>query len=109
MDIIGYRTRPNIDAQSAIQFAESAQNLVDVMPDGMFSAMFRIEDGVPKCDVHLPSIVDVLLFCGCPKLTEREYDYRYYEYGGISNGIHYFCLIEPKIANELGLKREEED
>lgn len=106
---LDYRTRQNINHQAAQQFAKSAQKLASVMPDGVISALFDVTDGVEKGSVHVSSVADVRLFCDCPKLTEREYDYRHYEYGGISNGIHYFCLIEPKIANELGLKLEEKD
>lgn len=106
---LDYRTRQNINHQAAQQFAKSAQKLASVMPGGVISAQFDTVSGVIESKVHLSSIADVRLFCNCPKLTEREYDYRHYEYGGISNGIHYFCLIEPKIANELGLKLEEED
>lgn len=107
---LDYRTRQNINHQAAQQFAKSAQKLASVMPDGVISALFMDgADGVAKGSVHVSSVADVRLFCENAKLTGLKCDGEYFEYGGVSDDVYYFCLIEPENANELGLKLEEED
>ena len=111
---IDYRTKQNIDSQAAQQLAEAMRNLMDVIdsvPDSVLSAGFDCFPAadMPQCRVHLSSIADVRLFCDNAKLAKIKYNYEYLEYGGVSDNVHYFCLIEPETANELGLKLEEED
>lgn len=111
---IDYRTRQNIDKQSAQQFAEAMRNLMDVIdsvPGSVLSAGFDLLPvaDMPHCRVHLSSITDVHQFCGNAKLREPEITIRYFEYGGISDDIYYFCLVEPEIAKAMGLKLEDED
>lgn len=109
---IDYRTRQNIDKQSAQQLAEAMRNLMDVIdsiPGSVLSAGFDCFPAadMPQYRVHLPSIADVHQFCVTAKLREPETAIRYFEYGGISDGIYYFCLIEPEIAKAMGLKLED--
>lgn len=111
---IDYRTRQNIDKQSAIQFAEAMRNLMDVIdsvPGSVLSAGFDCFPAadMPQCRVQLSSIMDVHQFCGNAKLREPEIAIRYFEYGGISDDIYYFCLVEPEIAKAMGLKPKEGD
>lgn len=111
---IDYRTRQNIDKQSAQQLAEAMRNLMDVIdsvPGSVLSAGFDCFPAadMPQCRVHLSSITDVHQFCVTAKLREPETAIRYFEYGGISDDIYYFCLVEPEIAKAMGLKPEEED
>ncbi|MGM9630391.1 hypothetical protein [Butyricicoccus sp.] len=104
---LDYRTRQNIDKQAAQQFAESAQKLRSIMPDGVISAQFDIVSGVTEGKVHLSSIADVHLFCDNAKLFKIKYNYEFFEYGGVSDNVYYFCLLEPEVAEALGLKPEE--
>ena len=111
---IDYRTRQNVDKQSAQQLAEVMRNLMDVIDtvrDSVLSAGFDLFPAadMPHFRVHLPGIADVHQFCGNAKLRELEIASRYFEYGGISDDIYYFCLVEPEIAKAMGLKLEEED
>lgn len=111
---IKHHMRQNIDKQYAQRLAEAMRNLMDVIdsvPGSVLSAgfdLFPVADR-PHCRVHLPGIADVHQFCGNAKLRELEIASRYFEYGGISDDIYYFCLIEPENANALGLKLEEGD
>ena len=111
---IDYRTRQNIDKQSAQRLAEAMRNLVDIIdsvPGSVISAGFDCfpSADMAQCRVHLHGIADVHQFCGNAKLRELEIASRYFEYGGISDDIYYFCLVEPEIAKAMGLKPEEED
>ena len=106
--------RQNIDKQSTQRLAEAMRNLMDVIdsvPGSVIYAgfdLFPVAD-MPHCRVHLHGIADVHQFCGNAKLRELGIASRYFEYGGISDDIYYFCLIEPENANALGLKLEEGD
>lgn len=111
---IDYRTQQNIDKQSARQLAEAMRNLMDVIdsvPGSVLSAGFDLfpATDMPHCQVHLHGIADVHQFCGNAKLRELETVSRYFEYGGISDDIYYFCLVEPEVAKSMGLKPEEGD
>lgn len=111
---IDYRTRQNIDKQSAQQLAEAMRNLMDVIdsiPGSVLSAGFDCFPAadMPQYRVHLPSIADVHQFCGNAKMREPETAIRYFEYGGISDDIYYFCLVDPEIAKAMDLKLEDED
>ena len=111
---IKHHTRQNIDKQSAQRLAEAMWNLMDIVdsvPGSVLSAgfdLFPVSDR-PHCRVHLHGIADVHQFCGNAKLRKLEIASRYFEYGGISDDIYYFCLVEPEIAKAMGLKPEEED
>ena len=106
---LDYRNRQNINHQAAEQFSKSGQKLASVMPDGVISALFDVADGVAKGSVHVSSVADVRLFCENAKLTGLKYDGEYFEYGGVSDDVYYFCLLEPDVVKALGLKPEEED
>ena len=111
---IKHHMRQNIDKQSAQRLAEAMRNLMDVIdsvPGSVLSAgfdLFPVAD-MPHCHVHLHDIADVHQFCGNAKLRELENVGRYFEYGGISDDIYYFCLVEPELAKAMGLKPEEGD
>lgn len=111
---IKHHMRQNIDKQSAKRLAEAMRNLMDVIDTvrgSVLSAgfdLFPVAD-MPHCQVHLHGIADVHQFCGNAKLRELETVGRYFQYGGISDDIYYFCLVEPEIAKAMGLKPEEED
>ena len=111
---IKHHMRQNIDKQAAQRLAEAMRNLADVIDtvrDSVLSAgfdLFPVAD-MPHCRVHLHGIADVHQFCGNAKLRVPEIASRYFEYGGISDDIYYFCMVEPEIAKSMGLKPEEED
>ena len=111
---IKHHMRQNIDKQSAQRLAEAMRNLMDVIdsvPGSVLSAGFDCfpSADMAQCRVHLSSIADVHQFCGNAKLRELEIASRYFEYGGISDDIYYFCMVEPEIAKAMGLKLEDGD
>ena len=112
MNNLDYRTQQNIDKQAAQRLAEAMRNLMDVIDtvrDSVLSAGFDLFPAadMPHCRVHLPGIADVHQFCGNAKLREPEIVSRYFEYGGVSDDVYYFCLLEPDVVKALGLKLEE--
>lgn len=110
---LDYRIQQNFDKQAAQKLDAAIHALKTVIPNEVISILFDCglitRDRATWAKVHLSSVADVRLFCENAKLTERKYDSEYFEYGGVSDNVHYFCLIEPENANALGLKLEEED
>lgn len=115
---LDYHIQQNFDKQAAQKLDAAIHALKTVIPNEVISILFGRDLGIAgitrdhatwKPEVHLSSVADVRLFCENAKLTELKYDGKYFEYGGVSDNVHYFCLIEPENANALGLKLEEED
>lgn len=115
---LNYHIRRNFDKQAAQNLDAAIHALKTVIPNEVLSILFDRDLGITgitrdratrKAEVQLSSVADVRLFCENAKLTELKYDGEYFEYGGVSDDVHYFCLIDPENANALGLKPEEED
>lgn len=111
---LDYRTRQNINHQAAQKLDAAIHALKTVIPSEVLSILLDGDLVITReratwAKVHLSSVADVRLFCENAKLTEPKDDNEYFEYGGVSDNVHYFCLIEPENANALGLKLEEED
>lgn len=115
---LNYHIQRNFDKQAAQNLDAAIHALKTVIPNEVLSILFDRDLGITgitrdratwKAEVHLSSVADVRLFCENAKLTELKYDGEYFEYGGVSDDVHYFCLIDPENANALGLKPEEED
>ena len=115
---LNYHIRRNFDKQAAQNLDAAIHALKTVIPNEVLSILFDRDLGITsitrdhatwKAEVHLSSVADVRLFCENAKLTELKYDGEYFEYGGVSDDVYYFCLLEPDVAKALGLKPEEED
>lgn len=110
---LDYRIRRNFDKQAAQKLDAAIHALKTVIPSEVLSILLDSDLGITReratwANVHLSSVADVRLFCENAKLTELKGDNEYFEYGGVSDNVYYFCLIEPENANALGLKLEEE-
>ena len=115
---LDYYIRRNFDKQAAQKLDASIHALKTVIPNEVISISFGRDFGITgimqdhvtwRAEVQLSSVADVRLFCENAKLTELKYDGEYFEYGGVSDNVHYFCLIEPENANAMGLKLEDGD
>lgn len=116
--ILDYQIRRNFDKQAAQNLDAAIHALKTVIPNEVLSILFDRDLGITgitrdratwKVEVHLSSVADVRLFCENAKLTELKYNGEYFEYGGVSDDVYYFCLLKPDVVKALGLKPEEED
>lgn len=116
MNNLDYRTQQNIDKQAAQKLDAAIHALKTVIPNEVISILFDRDLGTtsitrdhatwrPK--VHLSSVADVRLFCENAKLAKQKHGGEYFEYGGVSDDVYYFCLLEPDIVKELGMELEE--
>lgn len=113
---LDYRIRQNFGKQAAQKLDAAIHALKTVIPNEVISILFDRDldtTGITrdhatwKPKVHLSSVADVRLFCENAKLDKQKHGGEYFEYGGVSNDVYYFCLLEPDIVKALGLKLEE--